>query len=238
MLNPKFFLLFLSVLMSAVGCERASSPRTYTEIHISPDSPQTQTAADPHAFLRDMPMDEIHAGVGGMPQTGEMSIPPGAAGEQTRQMLEASVTRPSLSWETPQGWQDQGAGGMRLANFTAADSDGNIECAVISLAGQAGGLESNVLRWMGQVGITASSEAELKQFLSSQKKITTADGIPAAVIDLTQLQASEDMKAPSMIAAVIELPAMTVFVKMTGSKGAVTKNQDKFEALCESLKMN
>ncbi len=232
----------LSGALAGSGCERRPARRVYTEVRISPPAetqarPSPMTGGDPHAFLSDMPMDEIHAGLGGMPQTMDMSVPQGVAGEQTRQMLEASVTRPSLSWETPQGWQDQGAGGMRLASFTAADSDGNIECAVISLAGQAGGLESNVLRWMGQIGISPPPEAELKQFLSNQKKITTQDGFPAAVIDLTQLQASENAQAPSMIAAIIELPAMTIFVKMTGSRGAVLKNRDQFEALCGSLKM-
>ena len=39
-----------------------------------------------------------------------------------------------------------------------------------------------------------------------------------------------------MAATIIVLPEMTVFVKMTGSRGAVLKNRDQFEALCESLK--
>lgn len=234
----RLFIPLVIVLILTPACEKREAKRVYTEIHISSAPAKAQTTGDPHAALGGMPMDEIHAGLGGMPQTGGMSMPSGAAGDQTRQMLEASVTRPPLSWKTPQGWQDQGAGGMRLASFTAAGTAGKIECAVISLAGMAGGVESNTLRWMGQIGISPPPEAELKQFLSNPKKITTQDGFPAAVIDLTQLQASENAQAPSMMAAIIELPAMTVFVKMTGSRGAVLENKDRFEALCESLKLN
>ena len=41
-----------------------------------------------------------------------------------------------------------------------------------------------------------------------------------------------------MVATVITLPDMTVFVKMTGTRGAILENKDKFETLCESLKLN
>ncbi len=234
MFSLRFLISLLIALVMTSACEKRESKRVYTEIHISSAPEKGETAGDPHAFLGDMPMDEIHAGLGGMPQTGDMSIPSRAVGDPTSVRL----ARPSLSWETPQGWQDQGAGGMRLASFTAAGAAGKIECAVVSLAGIAGGVESNALRWMGQIGISPLPEDELKQFLSNQKTIATQDGFPAAVIDLTQLQVSENAQAPSMMAAIIELPAMTVFVKMMGSQGAVLENKDRFESLCRSFKLN
>ena len=162
----------------------------------------------------------------------------GVVDQQTQKMLEASVARPPLSWATPEGWQDQGAGGMRLATFKSADAKEPVECALISLAGDAGGLESNAARWMRQVNIAVPEAPAMEKFLAAQKKIKTPDGFDATIIDLTQLQSQDDFESPSMAATIIVLPEMTVFVKMTGTRGAVLKNLDKFEALCQSLKLN
>ena len=238
MLPLRFFIPFVIALVFTSACEKREAKRVYTETHISSAPAKAQTTGDPHASLGGMPRDEIHAGLGGMPQSRDMSIPSGAAGDQTRKMLEASVTRPPLSWETPQGWQDQGAGGMRLATFRSADTGDAVECALISLAGDAGGLESNAARWMRQVNIAVPEAPAMEKFLAAQKKIKTPDGFDATIIDLTQLQSQDDLESPSMAATIIVLPEMTVFVKMTGARGAVLKNRDQFEALCESLKLN
>ena len=79
---------------------------------------------------------------------------------------------------------------------------------------------------------------QLDQFLAGQKKIHTDGGLEAPIIDLTQLQSKEDMNSPSMMGTIIELPDATVFVKMTGSRRCILQNKEKFEALCQSLKLN
>ncbi|MEK7816134.1 MAG: hypothetical protein AAB294_04860 [Pseudomonadota bacterium] len=220
---------------------------------------------DVHAFLRNgqaafgeprqgrgssaIPDDDIHASLGegqgvasgAMPAFGEarQGRPmTGVVDQQTQKMLEASVARPPLSWATPEGWQDQGAGGMRLATFKSADAKEPVECALISLAGAAGGLESNAARWMRQVNIAVPEAPDMEEFLAAQKRIQTKDGFDATILDLTQLQPKEDFESPSMVATVITLPDMTVFVKMTGTRGAILENKDKFETLCASLKLN
>ena len=222
---------------------------------------------DVHAFLRNgqgtaaIPDDDIHASLskgqgeasGAMPAFGEARPEPdgsgrpmmavrlpmgGAVDQQTQKMLEASVARPPLSWATPEGWRELPGSGMRLATFRSADTGDPVECALISLAGDAGGLESNAARWMQQVNIAVPDAPAMEKFLAAQKKIKTPDGFDATVLDLTQLQSQDDLESPSMAAAIIVLPDMTVFVKMTGTRGAVLKNRDQFEALCESLKLN
>ena len=222
---------------------------------------------DVHAFLRNgqgtaaIPDDDIHASLskgqgeasGAMPAFGEARPEPdgsgrpmmavrlpmgGAVDQQTQKMLEASVARPPLAWATPEGWQELPGSGMRLATFRSADTGDPVECALISLAGDAGGVESNAARWMQQVNIAVPDAPAMEKFLAAQKKIKTPDGFDATVLDLTQLQSQDDLESPSMAAAIITLPDMTVFVKMTGTRGAVLKNRDQFEALCESLKLN
>jgi len=207
---------------------------------------------DVHAFLRNgqgtaaIPDDDIHASLrkgqgeasGAMPMMAVRLPMGGAVDQQTQKMLEASVARPPLSWATPEGWQESPGSGMRLATFRSADTGDPVECALISLAGDAGGVESNAARWMQQVNIAVPDAPAMEKFLAAQKKIKTPDGFDATVLDLTQLQSQDDLESPSMAAAIITLPDMTVFVKMTGTRGAVLKNRDQFEALCESLKLN
>jgi hypothetical protein len=213
---------------------------------------------DVHAFLRNgqaastlpaIPDDDIHASLrkgqaaSGEPRQGRGAASgampmTGAVDPETQKMLEASVARPPLSWVTPQGWQETPGSGMRLVNFTSTDQNDPVECNIISLGGQAGGLESNAARWMQQVNIPVPEAPAMEKFLAAQNKIKTQDGFDATIIDLTQLQPKEDLQSPSMMATIITLPEMTMFVKMTGTRGAVLKNRDKFEALCESLKLN
>ncbi|MBI5150227.1 MAG: hypothetical protein HZA28_05605 [Candidatus Omnitrophica bacterium] len=241
-------LICCAVLFFLTGCQRGPVKRTYHEIVQSAPPPQARPMM-PMSGELDMsaiPNDDIHASLrkgqgeasGAMPMTAVRLPMGGAVDPQTQKMLEASVARPPLSWATPQGWTETPGGGMHLVNFTSADKDAPAECTIISLGGQAGGLESNVTRWMQQVNIAVPEAPAMEKFLAAQKKIKTKDGFDATIIDLTQLQPKDDLESPSMAATIIMLPDMTVFVKMTGSRGAVLKNRDQFQTLCESLKLN
>lgn len=227
-------------LLLLTGCQRAPEKRTYLEVvesaslparHALPMSGELDTSAIPeddiHAFLRE--------GQGSMP--GPMAMT-GVVDPQTQKMLEASVARPPMAWATPEGWQEIPGSGMRLVTFRSTDAADPVECALISLAGDAGGLESNAARWMQQVNIVVPAAPDMAEFLAAQKKIKTKDGFDATLIDLTRLQPQDDLESPSMTATVITLPDMTVFVKMTGSRGSILKNKKRFEELCESLKLN
>lgn len=235
--------IFLPVIFSAVlliGCHRGPVKRTYHEIVQSTPSQPARPMASMSGELdvSSIPDDEIHASL--RQKEGGLPVMPmtGAVDPQTQKMLEASVSRLPLSWKTPEGWKESPGGGMRLVSFTSADKNNPVECTIISLGGQAGGLESNAARWMRQVNIAVPDAPAMEQFLAAQKKIKTKDGFDATIIDLTQLQSQDDLKSPSMVAAIIALPDMTVFVKMTGTRGAVLKNRDKFATLYESLKLN
>ena len=125
---------------------------------------------------------------------------------------------------------------MRVATFKAGEGKTAVETSVISLAGAAGGMAANVTRWMGQLGMDAPSGAGLDEFLAKQEKITTASGLSVTIIDFTQLQTGAPADSDSMIAAVVEGSANQVFIKMTGSKEAVTGHYEAFKALVSSLK--
>lgn len=225
MLNQKHSILFnlclsAGIVLTLSSCQPQPASREYEEV-VMPSPLQSRMSVhggDPHAFMN--------------------------SNRAVQEVLDASAARPALSWETPHGWTEEKGSAMRLATFRAQDSD--IDCSIISLSGRAGGLQSNVVRWMRQVHAAVPSGDRLEEFLSSQEVIKTKGGFSATVIDLTALPLAEaespeavsppeEGHAPSMIAAVAELQDMTVFVKMTGTKEAVLRNRDPFMSLCRSL---
>src|SRR5690606_20916792 len=74
-----------------------------------------------------------------------------------------------ISWNLPESWIEQPEGDpLRLTGFWAPDprllekdlpDPDPVDVSLVQLAGDAGGLEANVTRWLGQVGIPASQAA-------------------------------------------------------------------------------
>jgi len=160
-----------------------------------------------------------------------LQIPFMRGDQRMQEILDASVARPSLSWETPGGWSEEKGSGMRLVTFR--DSNSLIECSIISLGGQAGGLQSNVSRWMNQISVNVPDKDQFKELLSRQIVLKTKGGFSITVIDLSEF--TQDQQLPSMIGAIAELEDKTIFVKMTGSRDDVVANREQFTSLCRSL---
>lgn len=229
--NLYSFFIALAVVLVTASCEQRLVSREYEEIITEP-SIQAQVDVDPHAFMGDASSlgfdhSEIPAG---------MKLPAGGNSAELQKALDASAVHPSLTWKAPDGWTEEKGSGMRLVTFRSQGKGGPIECSIISLGGRAGGLRSNVIRWMKQINVDVPAKDQLSSFLSRQEAVTSAGNFPVTIIDLSEL--SKEEQVPSMIAAVAELTDMTIFVKMTGSRGDVVANRKQFKALCSSLKIN
>ena len=69
-----------------------------------------------------------------------------------------------LTFAKPDSWTAVAPGQMRAASFNVKNEAGkSADISVIPLPGAAGGDESNVNRWRGQVGLGALSGEELSQ---------------------------------------------------------------------------
>lgn len=248
------YLLNSIVLISffcLTGIAGAVEKRSFHEVNIEPEQEQASQQTDPNAFMGEMPDDDIHAAfrknqgtapdMGAMPdddihkqfKAGSTTM---SGGMPMDPALMNSVAPTALSWSTPEGWQEEKGGGMRVATFKAGEGDLAVETSVISLAGSAGGMTANVSRWMGQLNLEVPSALEMDEFINSQDKIKTSSGLAVTLIDFTKMQKDASDETSSMIAAVVEGTGNQVFIKMTGSKGAVLKNFDAFKALVGSLK--
>ncbi|OGW95684.1 MAG: hypothetical protein A2Z81_03205 [Omnitrophica WOR_2 bacterium GWA2_45_18] len=209
------FVLFLS------SCRPAQEKRKYEEVVVVPaPAPEMTATQDPHAFLKG-PMEKT--------ALEDMSSP------EALRVVAASATKPDLSWETPSGWKETKEEGIRLVTFTSEGPKEGIECFVVSLLGDAGGLKANVIRWMGQIHMPPPAESDLNEFLASLAKTTAQSGWPVTIVDFTSLPSAQDPESPSMMAAIVEMQEDTIFVKMTGKLKAVRLNQAEFQLLCQSL---
>lgn len=141
----------------------------------------------------------------------------------------APSQRGGLGWETPVGWQEQGASGMRVASFQVADTETGLEAAdgsIVILDGDGGGEVANVNRWRGQIGLSPASVREIK---AASRKERGALG-PFSWWSLTHPATNR-----GILIAVIHNKNQTVFVKLSGSLKTLADNKEEFLQLCRSV---
>ena len=142
-----------------------------------------------------------------------------------------------LAWQTPPAWQELPGDGIRLAAFRLEQGGDRettpVETTVVMLGGAAGGVEANVARWLGQLGLRLAGD-ELAQFLAAGEPVATRGGLRLTVYDFTALTAPD---GDSMMVAVGPALDQTLFVKMSGNGAAVAAARSDFLRLVGSLEL-
>lgn len=217
----RYMNIAILLLIFAAGCgPKDSAMREYDEVSI--ESPLASPKSLPEGNLtKEDVMDSMTMEIGPL--------------QPISRDMGSEALDVSLSWQKPQHWSEEPGQGMRIATFRSDDNP--IECSIVSLGGMAGGLEANIKRWLGQIGLELDDD-QLKEFITSQEKLTTKDGIKMALLNFTALQNDLGGESPSMIATILEKDNKTIFIKMTGSKESVLKEYEAFKSLCLSLKLN
>ena len=150
----------------------------------------------------------------------------------------------NLSWSLPDGWVDQPEGDpLRLAGFWAPDpalahtgemDPQAVDVSLVQLAGDAGGLDANVVRWLGQIKIPASYA---EQAIAAATPIRTATGQKGIVVDFTDMLSGDMTQSKSIVGAIIQGDGFTVFVKAMGEKDRLIKIKPQLLQFCDSLKI-
>lgn len=201
----------LAVLLLAAAC---SEP---TERSID----ETRVATVPSRPAISNPTNEKRFGSFGM----------GAPG-----MTQAAPERPAapIRWSVPAGWEELAPTDMRVANLRPRRHP-DAECYLALLPGEAGGLAANVNRWRSQMGLDALSPAEI----DAMPKRTVL-GQPATLVELEGAYRGMGSVAQDgfgLLGAILDLPQVTIFVKMTGPLDVVTRERAGFDAFCDSLRI-
>lgn len=127
------------------------------------------------------------------------------------------------SWTKPDGWTEKSLSEMRLGSFqVAGTNDETADVSVTAFPGDAGGLESNVNRWRGQVHQPTLEGDQLAQSWQEE----TVDGIPTIIVDLQTPAGTE--KASAILGAVMRTADRTWFVKMTGPPDLLKGQKNNF----------
>jgi hypothetical protein len=124
---------------------------------------------------------------------------------------------------------------MRLASFQPQPGNEALLVTLVLLKGDAGGLVSNVSRWLEQMGEPRPTETEVQTFLDAAEVFTSTGHFKGLVIDLSAWVNRQDGARPAILAAVLTVGPDSLFVKMSGPTDLVRGQKAAFMGLCRSL---
>ena len=132
-----------------------------------------------------------------------------------------------LKWETPEMWTEVEGHSMRLASFTVPTTKGEGDLSITTFSGISGGIEANVNRWLGQIGLEPLSLIEIQKIsLTSRGKLGDYQYFKLI---------NEDQKESAILASIFQLDGRTVFVKLSINVGGIVESESEFRAFCESI---
>lgn len=115
------------------------------------------------------------------------------------------------TWNAPKGYKPGKGDAMRIATFTKQ----GLDLSILSLPGDAGGLQSNLERWAGQLSLEVSPE-QIATWIKKNSPESTSNDLPALIFDFADFQDKSQLEQPSMISAVIYGNNEILFIKLSG----------------------
>ncbi len=220
-LLPLALLAAASLLVAGCGKKAGTSAPAGSPAPMSAH----ETGAPPAADTSGTPgMQNPHAG--GMP--GGMSAIEAQTGGEPG-------TAAGVRWTVPASWKVLPERPMRVATYGLPGGGGG-ECGVYYFgAGQGGGAEANIERWIGQFESDAASKRSTRD----------VGGVKVSLVEVTgtylapsgpMMQSSAAKTGYQLLGAVVEGPQGSVFFKLTGPQKDVKAARADFDAMVGSLK--
>lgn len=155
---------------------------------------------------------------------------PGEGHEDEVAVTSDDVGEPSFDYDLPQGWREGPPKMLRQINLEAGEAS---QCYVIVLAGEAGGLELNINRWLGEVendpldsaGIAALEQVDV---LGTTAPLVEADGDYQGMGG----PAGESM---TLLGVPVIRSSESLFIKMVGPRDEIAAEREHFLAFVRSL---
>ncbi|MCY4374960.1 MAG: hypothetical protein OXC31_14460 [Spirochaetaceae bacterium] len=153
--------------------------------------------------------------------------PVGALFDSTGGETGSATGSESWRWVAPTGWNELPGDGLRLARFGLP---GGGESTVVVLAGDAGGVEANVRRWLTQLGLDLPPE-RVRALLGDA--VSVRGDLDFTLFDFTSLVAGRDSTA--FLTAIASVGGQTMFVKAEAAAGVLIEQRSSFVGLLSSL---
>jgi len=233
--------LFLSAAILVTSCREDNKKHSFTEVKGFNTPVQSQDISLPAAPSETAPPDiQAHAGMAGKMGDGAAipDIPAhaglagkAAAGAATSGAASAEASA-HLAWQLPKGWTAQPGSGMYYAIIKTSADPSASEIGVLSLPGEAGGLQANAERWMGQLGLHPAA-GEVSSFVSNSRRFKSTGNLDVTLLDFGSAVKGDD--GSSMIVAIAKPAGDSYFLKMVGKKSVLAKHSQEFASLCNTL---
>ncbi|MFT7636874.1 MAG: hypothetical protein ACI9Y8_000639 [Candidatus Omnitrophota bacterium] len=137
----------------------------------------------------------------------------------------------SMHWTAPDEWVQKEAGGMRLASFGSKASK-LIDISIVTLSGSGGGLEANINRWRGQLGLEPNNGDAQADTIDEIK----VKGMPVIIVWLNGDTDQVDARLQqSILAAVIKRGNKQYFIKLMGPSEAIALERQRLNQFLESI---
>ena len=132
-------------------------------------------------------------------------------------------------WTIPPDWKSQPPSEFLLAEFSIQTNGVTAEVNVAELNGDGGGLQANVNRWRGQLGLPQISETDLPALSTS---IDSANG-KIQIVDFTGTD-SKTGKPARLVGAIVPQNGETWFYKLMGDPQIVAAQKNRFIQFIQS----
>ena len=148
----------------------------------------------------------------------------------------AAARDAAVRYEVPEGWNDGGASGMRLATLFIGEPADKREVTIIPASGT---LESNVERWQGQLDADANAgdlATKAREAIAAAEAIDVA-GTAAKIVLLRDAAAAAGSEGQAILAAVIPLDdRRSLFVKFKGDAVVAARERERFARFVSSIR--
>jgi hypothetical protein len=132
-----------------------------------------------------------------------------------------------LTWTLPTGWTESRTSGMTLSRITASEVP-EASITLSRLEGTGGGMNPNIQRWAGQLGLPRLSDSDLE----AVKSVLNHGEAKGTFINFNALPL---VKETTMNVCILEYPDFTLYLKISGKSEAVSKSSDKLISLAQSI---
>ncbi|MCA9139292.1 MAG: hypothetical protein KDB00_21105 [Planctomycetales bacterium] len=165
---------------------------------------------------------------GGMGPMNPGPLNPGTGAAPANPETQAPA-RPKIEFNSPDGWQEIQASGMREVAFKLGSDEQAAEVTIITAGGD---LRSNVARWMGQVAGQQPADAAVDEMMASVQKFQVSGREAQRFI----IAGDAESGKMSIDATIVDLGGgFSKFIKMTGNPKTVAEQTESMRTFLESL---
>ncbi len=134
-----------------------------------------------------------------------------------------------LKWTAPAAWAVKTGSSMRRGSYAIKGDGGEADLSITAFPGATGGLEANLNRWRGQVGLTPQSPAEVTAAVEK----FTANGLDFLVVDYA---GNAGGTVTRLIGAIVPYGGNSWFFKLTGPDALVAAQKTAFLDFLKTVK--